>query len=579
MPYHRLTSSHHKLRCVHGRQRYEAAIRSAKLGPDTWWTVKLYCLPQGIDPRVLLRNEVEQDHHQTKYNDGHVFCAVLYWEEQGDPHRAHSWRSKLTLGQQKRLDILMKWKPVKERLMSLRAFPGLLDALKLGNVERMVHSRGLPQIIRNLDHIYNTWDMITLGESRVRRAADVPTVQHLQMLAPSASRADRSTIRDLMQSGELFHTVRDPGLRARIEQRILQTKVLIPSVRSFHENMKYLQIVNHIMESYLITTLRRGEAISEALDALWSQPEDCLIEYTEGQFTRAPRPPSLDLSFMTVVVAALRGFPRLCDGDYRGPRCEVGERHTAASKDEIAIDRFRALARKVGYRVATAQEVPLILADMGECAIEPAEGPVGRRWNRPFSDSARFCASKLFLPELLEDKPMTAYPGTLFVQRDFIRSFFGEIPDLGPLAQLPPGLPELQVQPSPPDLPQPASARASASSRLGISPSDSGLPSLENPRRHGWGPADFTGFTWPADQESETPSLPRRLSIFSEVPDRPRSGQSNQLVPEGSRPPSARWTSGDDWLPNSHVGWNSRSNTAQSMSRSSMNSRPSNYPL
>ena len=34
--YHRLTSSYHKLRYVYRRQRYEAAIRSAKLGPDTW---------------------------------------------------------------------------------------------------------------------------------------------------------------------------------------------------------------------------------------------------------------------------------------------------------------------------------------------------------------------------------------------------------------------------------------------------------------------------------------------------------------------------------------------------------------
>ncbi len=140
-----------------------------------------------------------------------------------------------------------------------------------------------------------------------------------------------------------------------------------------------------------------------------------MIEYTEGQFTRAARPPSLDLSFITVVVAALQGFPRLCDGDYMGPYCEAGERHTAASKDEIAIGRFRALARKVGYRVATAQGAPPILADRGESVIELVEGPVERRWNRPFSDSAQFYASKLFLPELLEDKPMAAYPGTLFV--------------------------------------------------------------------------------------------------------------------------------------------------------------------
>jgi hypothetical protein len=44
---------------------------------------------------------------------------------------------------------------------------------------------------------------------------------------------------------------------------------------------------------------------------------------------------------------------------------------------------------------------------------------------------------------------MAAYPGTLFVQRDFIRAFFGEIPDLGtdawPLTQSP----ESQAQSTP----------------------------------------------------------------------------------------------------------------------------------
>ncbi len=82
---------------------------------------------------------------------------------------------------------------------------------------------------------------------------------------------------------------------------------------------------------------------------------------------------------MTVVVAALQGFPRLCDSDYIGPCYRAGERYTAASKDNIAIDRFCALARKVGYRIATTQEAPPILADRGESAIEPVEGLVERR--------------------------------------------------------------------------------------------------------------------------------------------------------------------------------------------------------
>lgn len=242
-------------------------------------------------------------------------------------------RLKLSPGKRRSLDILMKWK-VREGLKRLRVFPRLLDALEWGNVEKLVHSHGQPQRIRYLDHIYKTWDMITLGEARVRRAADVPTVQHLQMLAPSASRADRSTIRDLMQSGKLVRAVRDSGRRARIEEPVLQIQALIPSVKSFPQKHD-LQIASHIIRSHLITTLRKGEAISQAIEALWSPPDNCLVEHAEDQFLRAPRPSSPDLSYMMVVIAALRRFPRLCDGDYMGPRCEPGERHTLASRDEI----------------------------------------------------------------------------------------------------------------------------------------------------------------------------------------------------------------------------------------------------
>ncbi|KAK3901966.1 hypothetical protein C8A05DRAFT_15916, partial [Staphylotrichum tortipilum] len=431
-PYPQLTSLHGQFRCIHGRQRYEAAIGSTKLGPDTWWTVKLFCVPEGIDPRLLLCEEVEHDHYQTGYNDGHVFCAVIYWEEQDNPGRVYHWMSKLSSSKRKKLKTLMRCKPLKRRLKRLRVFPGLLDALELGNGDKVGHSLSLPQVIRYLDHIYDVWNHITLGLPRVQRAADAPTVRRLQMLAPSASSVDRSTIQTMMRSGELFSSLKDAGLRAEVGQRVLQLDVLIPSVKSLHENTKYLYIADYIMKTHLVHPLQRREPMSKALDSLWSEPDECLVEYAEGKFRRAARRPSRELSYMTVVAAALRNFPHLCDGDYMGPRCEQGESRTRATQDPAAIHRFRVLAWKVGYSVSAAPLVPSASPPPGRglSVVEPAEVSVERRWNRPFSRSARFCASSLFLPQLAECRPMAAYPGTLFVQRDFIRSFFGEIPDL-----------------------------------------------------------------------------------------------------------------------------------------------------
>ncbi|KAH6641110.1 hypothetical protein F5144DRAFT_641832, partial [Chaetomium tenue] len=248
-PYSQLTSLNGKLRCIHGRQRYEAAISSKELGPDMWWTVKLYCLPEGIDPRILLCEEVEHDHYQTEYNDGHVFCAVLYWEKQGDKNRVGDWMMKLSPAKQKGLNVLIRCKPIKYRLSRLRAFPGLLDALELGNGDRVVRRLSLPETIRYLDHIYTVWDKITLGRPRVQRAVDALTVRRLQMLGPSASSRDRGVIQDLMQSRGIFPKLKDARSRTEIEQCILRLDVLIPSMKSFHENSKYLHIANSIMNA------------------------------------------------------------------------------------------------------------------------------------------------------------------------------------------------------------------------------------------------------------------------------------------------------------------------------------------
>ena len=154
------------------------------------------------------------------------------------------------------------------------------------------------------------------------------------------------------------------------------------------------------MKTHLVWALRKGEPISKALNSSWSEPDECFVEYAEGKFWKAARRPSRELSYMTMVTAVLRNFPRLCDGDYMGPQCEVGESHTRATKDPVVVHRFRVLAQKVGYTVSAAPLVPLVSPPpgRGHSVIEPAEVSVERRWNRPFSHSARFCSDVLYYP-------------------------------------------------------------------------------------------------------------------------------------------------------------------------------------
>ena len=54
-PYARLQPSA-KVRGLHGRQRYEAALQC--LGPQTWWAIRIFCIADGSTPETLLRDEM-----------------------------------------------------------------------------------------------------------------------------------------------------------------------------------------------------------------------------------------------------------------------------------------------------------------------------------------------------------------------------------------------------------------------------------------------------------------------------------------------------------------------------------------
>ncbi|KAM7183170.1 Protein of unknown function (DUF3723) domain containing protein [Rhypophila sp. PSN 637] len=70
---YRKLQTRRNVECIHGKQRYEAAIES--LGEEEWWTVRIYCLPEGSDLYRLLPHEVDQC-YQTPYSDGDIYRKV-----------------------------------------------------------------------------------------------------------------------------------------------------------------------------------------------------------------------------------------------------------------------------------------------------------------------------------------------------------------------------------------------------------------------------------------------------------------------------------------------------------------------
>lgn len=123
-----------KLRCIHGRQRFEAAILMN--GPHMWWGVQLYCIPSGSSFRQLLPKVVDQYFYQTPPSDGEVFLRVRNYEESGNTREAALWRLKLSKYKQKILRAVQRDGRLLEKLNQLHPFHGLWDSFQLGNMER-----------------------------------------------------------------------------------------------------------------------------------------------------------------------------------------------------------------------------------------------------------------------------------------------------------------------------------------------------------------------------------------------------------------------------------------------------------
>ncbi len=437
------------VQCLHGRQRYEVAINSKSLGPDAWWSVKIYCLPEGADPYKLLSHETDQIHYETKHSAGEVALNMYQYRDQLE--RRDAFRLELTRNMWKGYRQL-KNSGLLSRFNQLMDFTGHWSGFQLGSIERELTSHFFEEMKHCIDEIFHAWDRMTLKRPEVRAAVDPMTVEGLQRLAPRASIADRERVKVGMRTRVLFSTMTDPEVRAEIEAAILQEKGVIWSIKTFHENINYLMIAATIIKTLVIEELGK-DSIYEALSKIWyrNRATETHVEVGEENFRRLPGPPRLSVDYKQLVIAALRLFPFISSfsprtrGDYVSnvsiwpERCKSSTDRVNLREMYLAIflrkvQRFNFNTRKVEQRLETlcntvSVEPYGIESDLDVPDLE--EPDLKHRSGRPFVQSYNSVKRRLFLPQLISEQT-AMYPTTLWIQSDMIGSFLGGI-DTGPL--------------------------------------------------------------------------------------------------------------------------------------------------
>ncbi|KAI9674061.1 MAG: hypothetical protein M1822_009577 [Bathelium mastoideum] len=326
------------------------------------------------------------------------------------------------------------------------------------------------EMLTNLNHISITWWSRILQGSGVSAATiDDLTVESLELRVPGVSQQDLDYVRARFASKKIFSQVRDNEQRQLLIHNVESVPCLIPSLKTFFENLKYLEPCCQVLKRLL--PMDRPRSIRRELWAYYYRPNDFSVEYTE-QDMRPHAKSNIEeerwLAYQQLWLFCLRHFPELSSVL---PRKETGKAKPAQqSTNDACWQQLGELAVRLGFRTpeairlqgedpfvllatrflesvraghqdlsandvqAVARTVRRVSVHRGSvtpvCFTAASETEIlalDRRQGRPFEDSFLHDRASLFLPFLYHDLPTSRGSDitSFFVNRDFISHFVG----------------------------------------------------------------------------------------------------------------------------------------------------------
>ncbi|KAH7065100.1 hypothetical protein B0J12DRAFT_561719 [Macrophomina phaseolina] len=452
-----------RVQCLHGLHRI-AAARSLLDKNDQWWTgADIFLdLPKDLGIKVIEGSVNEQP-----YADGIILRKILLYRREGNEALENKWWARLSTTKQKDLKQLLKKPLFMNALNELLDMPGLWYPIKLGTLHRLLTLRCDEELLRYLQHVRTVWSSILqCGEDQVSaEVVDRLTVERLDLLAPAASERDSKIIENLFRSGEIFGQVSNEAVRGRIKSNLSSVQVLIPTLRSFFENLKYLEPCSLILKRLLDPDDKRS--IYRCLKAAYFSPSSQFIEYAEGrvhEYSNKTASEDMWTSYVQLWAFCFRNFPNMTSLE---PRKELGKEKPSTTTNAALWHHLGNLAVKLGFRTEQAvifqQESPYFtlaqqviqsahpgltpdssLVSQIARLLEHTSGdspernavaltsnvtlPVERRCGRPFEDDHIRDREFMFLPIVYETETSHGPDiSSFYVKQDLFKSFFGDL--------------------------------------------------------------------------------------------------------------------------------------------------------
>lgn len=224
-------------------------------------------------------------------------------------------------------------------------------------------------MISYLEHVRDIWH--TMVPQDCREFVDEYTAQQLEMLAPAMSRSDSEKVKDLFTRRQLFSALTDPLKRDLLLQAIQSQRCLIPTLRTFFENQKYLEPCSMILKTLLDDAEKRS--LWQSFRANFFQPENLRVQLSDNVddlkvLSTACNDQvgvALRLGYIQLWMFCFRHFPEMTPVK---PRLEArnGQQASPRPINPSLIPRLARLAVKLGFQtdkaIALASKDPERLA-------------------------------------------------------------------------------------------------------------------------------------------------------------------------------------------------------------------------
>ena len=350
-----------------------------------------------------------------------------------------------------------------------------------------------------LNQVRSTWNSITDEDDTVQIGIDISTVKLLEGRCPSDPR-DRAFIES--QRHDIFPTIHDPHQREQIWRRIMSIDHLIPSLYTFLEDTKYLEVCAKVVKKLLPPRIKG--TIHQAFSQLHSGQKQFSLQKNEHQCVdREELTPELAhwKAYRQLWLFGMRHFPEMIGHtprteDPKSKVCAPGSEYLwwhglaelakssgyhgvqvqftselDAEKQMIGdfLRRIRPAAahqQEVAKFDQTSDRIVAVLRDWAAVASPegtrdpiPCSADLSHRCGVPFWPSFQHDRYSLFLGDMYETTDCDAILTTIKVKRTTFHSFFGqsypqgsndydELEDVSMTPNVPshtdPGLPRMQ---------------------------------------------------------------------------------------------------------------------------------------